>query len=112
MVKMTMQIPDELAKRIQPMRSWLPVIIELSLVGFKTLAIETVTEIIQFLSHNPSSQEVLNYHVSDRAQKRLRRLLALNEAGLLGEAEQLELDELQQIEHTVIMMKAQLPKQL
>ncbi len=112
MVKMTMQFPDELAKRIQPMRSWLPVIIELSLVGFKTLAIQTATEIIQFLSHNPSPQEVLNYHVSERAQKRLRRLLALNEAGLLGEAEQLELDELQQIEHTVIMMKAQLAKQL
>ncbi|MCB0231786.1 MAG: hypothetical protein KDH90_22130 [Anaerolineae bacterium] len=51
---------------------------------------------------------MLQYHVSDRAQARLQRLLTLNQAGLLAEIEQLELDELQQIEHFVIMLKAQL----
>jgi len=112
MVKMTMQVPDELAKRIQPIRSWLPTILELSLVGFKTLAIKTATEIIQFLSTNPSPQELLDYNVSERAQARLQRLLTLNESGMLGEAEQLELDELQQIEHTMIMLKAQLAREL
>jgi hypothetical protein len=112
MVQLTMQVPEDLAKRIQPIRSWLPTILELSLVGFRTLATETATETIQFLLTNPSAQEVLNYHASERAQQRLQRLLALNEAGLLGEAEQLELDELQRIEHTLIMLKAQLAKQL
>ena len=112
MVQMTMQVPEELAKRIKPIRCWLPTILELSLVGFKTLATETATEIIQFLSTNPSPQDVLDHHVSDRAQAKLRRLLSLNEAGLLGEAEQIELDEIQQIEHTLIMLKAQLAKQL
>jgi len=111
MVQMTMQISDDLAKRIQPIRSWLPAILELSLVGFKTLATETAAEIIRFLATNPSPQEVLDYHVSERAQAKLRRLLASNEAGLLGETEQCELDEIQQIEHTMIMLKAQLAKQ-
>lgn len=108
MVDMTMQIPDELAKRIQPIRPWLPTILELSLVGFKTLATETASEVIHFLSTNPSRKKVLNYHVSERAQKQLRRLLALNEAGLLGEDEQAELDELQKIEHTIVVLKAEL----
>jgi hypothetical protein len=108
MVQLTMQIPEELANRIQPIRSWLPTIIELSLMGFRTLATKTATEIVQFLSTNPSQQEVFNYHVSERAQARLQRLLTLNNAGLLGEPEQLELDELQQIEHTIVMLKAQL----
>lgn len=112
MVQLTMQVPEDLAKRIQPIRSWLPTILELSLVGFRTLATETTTETIQFLLTNPSPQEVLNYHASELAQQRLQRLLALNEASLLGEAEQLELDELQRIEHTLIMLKAQLAKQL
>ena len=107
-----MQVPDELAKRIQPIRSWLPTILELSLLGVKTLATETATEVIQFLSTNPSPEEVLDFHISERAQARLRRLLALNEAGLLGEAEQIELDEIQQIEHTMIMLKAQPATQL
>lgn len=110
MVQLTMQVPEDLAKRIQPIRSWLPTILELSLVGFRTLATETATETIHFLLTNPSPQEVLNYHASERAQQRLRRLLALNEAGLLGETEQLELDELQRIEHTIIMLKAHLTK--
>ena len=112
MTQLTMQVPDDLAKRIQPIRSWLPTILELSLLGFKTLATETATETIQFLLTNPSPQEVLDYHGSERAQQRLQRLLALNEAGLLGEAEQLELDELQRIEHTLIMLKAHLARQL
>lgn len=112
MVQMTMQVPNELAKRLQPIRSWLPIILELSLVGCKTPATETASEIIRFLSKNPSPQKVLDYHVSKRGQARLRRLLALNEAGLLGEMEQLELDELQQIEHIIIMLKAQIAEQM
>jgi hypothetical protein len=90
----------------------LPAIIELSLVGFKTLAIETATEIIQFFATNPSPQQVLDYHVSERGQARMQRLLTLNAAGLLGEDEQRELDELQKIEHTIIKLKAQLANQL
>ena len=90
MVQLTMQVSDELAKQIQPIGSWLPTIIELSLIGFKTLATATATEVIQFLSKAPSPQDVLNYHVSKQAQERLQRLLALNEAGMLSETEQLE----------------------
>ena len=112
MVQLTMQVTEDLAKKIQPIRSWLPTILELSLVGFRTLATETAAETIQFLLTNPSPQEVFNYHASERSQQRLQRLLALNEVGLLGETEQLELDELQRIEHTLIMLKAQLAKQL
>jgi len=112
MVQLTMQVSDELAKQIQPIGSWLPTIIELSLIGFKTLATATATEVIQFLSKAPSPQDVLNYHVSKQAQERLQRLLALNEAGMLSETEQLELDELQRIEHIVIMLKAQVAAQL
>ena len=59
MVQMTMQVPDELAKRLQPMSAWLPTLIELSLIGFKTLATATATEVMEFLSKNPLPQEVL-----------------------------------------------------
>jgi hypothetical protein len=106
-----MQVSDELAKRIQPIGPWLPTVIELSLIGFETLATATATEVIQFLSEDRFPQDVLDYHVSEQAQKRLQRLLALtNEAGMLPETEQRELDELQQIEHIVIMLKAQVER--
>ena len=108
MVHMTLEVSDELAERIRPIESWLPTVLELSLVGFHTVA--TATEVIQFLASDPAPHEVLAYHASERSQARLQRLLALNEAGLLGEDEQRELDEMQRIEHIVIMLKAQSAK--
>lgn len=107
MVQMIMQLPDDLAEKVRPLGLWMPTLIELSFVGFRTLATAAVAEVTEFLTRNPAPQEVLSFHVSEPAQARLRRLLTLNEAGLLAEAEQLELDELQQLEHILIMLKAQ-----
>jgi hypothetical protein len=90
----------------------LPTVLELSLVGFKTRAVQTASELIAFLSAGPTPQEVTACTVSDRAQQRLRRLLALNEAGLLSEEEQAELDEIEQIEHIMLMLKIDARKQL
>jgi hypothetical protein len=112
MVQMTVDVPEELAERLRPLGSWLPTVLELGLIGCQTAAAATATEVIHFLSQDPTPQDVLDYHASERAQTRLQRLLALNAAGLLGEPEQLELDELQRIEHIVILLKAQVAGQL
>ena len=108
MVQMTMNVPDEFAKRIEPITTWLPTIIEISLIGFKTLATVTATEVVEFFLDNPTPLEVLDYHVSEASQARLQRLLALNASGLLSETEQKELDELQRLEHTIVMLKARI----
>ncbi len=107
MVQVTMQLPDQLAFRIMPARQWMPAILELSLAGLRTPASETGAEIIDFLLSSPPAEEIMAFHVSSRAQSRLQRLLTLNEAGLLSEAEARELDELERIEHVVVMLKAQ-----
>ena len=112
MIEMTMQVPDELAQRLRPMSPWLPTVLELSLVGFKTPAVQTASEIIDFLSMGPSPSEVVAYTVSQRAQERARRLLALNKAGMLSAEEQTELDEVEQIEHIMILLKAQVRRRL
>jgi len=107
MTHMTLEVSDDLAERIRPLRSFLSTVLELGLAGFQTVAAATASEVIQFLAGGPSAQEVLAYHASDRAQNRLRRLLALREAGILGELEERELDELQKIEHILVGLKAQ-----
>lgn len=112
MVDITLQVPDNLAQRLRPMSRWLASVLELSLVGFKTPAVQTAAEIITFLSNGPSPAEVAAYVVSERAQERLRRLLALNEAGLLSSEEQAELDEIERIEHILILLKAQAQEEL
>lgn len=111
MVQMTMHVPDDLARRIEPIGSWLPTIIELSLAGFKTVAVAAATEVIQFLLQNPSAKEVIEYHISEKAQTRLQRLLVLNESGILSADERLELDELERLEHIIVLLKAQVSSQ-
>jgi len=107
MIQMTVQVSDELAKRCQSAGPCLSAIIDLSFAGFKTPAAATVSEIIGFLSQNPSPEDLISFHVSEPVQFRLHRLLVLNNAGCLSEAEQSELDELQYLEHFVIMLKAE-----
>jgi hypothetical protein len=112
MVQMTVQLPDDLAVKIQPLGRWLPAILKLSSLGFKTLAAASVMEVQEFLLRNPTPQEFLNFYVSEQSQERSRHLLTLNSEGLLSEAEQLELDELGRLEHLVIRLKTQIAKQL
>lgn len=112
MEQLTLEVNDELAARIRPIRFWLPYIVELSLIGFKTLATRTSTEVIQFLSNDPTPDELIKYHISESSQERMQRLLALNKAGMLSESENLELDELQKIEHFVILLKTRVIKKL
>src|SRR4029450_235662 len=98
MVQMTLNISDELAERLQPLGAWLPTVLELTLVGCKTVAAATATEVLEFLAQNPTPEEVLAYHASERAQTRLQRLLALNAAGLLGEHGRQHVDDTHPIE--------------
>lgn len=108
MIELTLQVTDELAERLHPLGPWLPTVIEMVLLGFRTRAAATASEVVEFLATNPSPQAVQAFHVSEEAQLRLRRLLVLNSEGLLGEDEQRELEELVQLEHILIILKARL----
>jgi hypothetical protein len=90
----------------------LPAVLELGLLGCRTRAAATAVELMEFLVRNPSPREALDFHVSEVSQERTRRLLALNQAGLLGEEERQELDELDKLEHFVVMLKARLGREL
>ena len=104
----TINLPDELAERVAPFGYWLPTVLEVGLLKLKTPAAETASELSAFLWTNPSAQEVQAYHASQRSQTRVSQLLALNQAGVIGEAEAEELDKLLKLEHVIIMLKTQL----
>jgi hypothetical protein len=111
MVEMTMRVPDNLAPKLKRMTTWLPAVLELSLVGFKTPTAQTVAELIGFLAEGPSPAQVAEFAVTPRAQERLRRLLALNQAGLLSVEEQAELEETEELDHLLVLLKAQAREQ-
>ncbi len=68
MTSMTLALPDDLAQRLRPLEPYLSIVLELSLVGFQTAAAATATEVIRFLSGDPSPKEILAYHASERTQ--------------------------------------------
>jgi hypothetical protein len=108
MTELILELPDALAERIGRSGRWVPAILNLSLDGYQTRAAAVASEMIAFLSTNPSDQDVIDFHVSEAAQQRLGRLLTLNAAGMASEDEQSELAELERIEQLVLSLKAEL----
>jgi len=62
-------------------------------------------EVYHFLASAPSHEEILAFRPSEATQERIRALLAANMEGRLTAEEQAELDEFEQIEHVVRMLK-------
>lgn len=106
MTEITINLPDKLAAQIGGAKVWLPTIMEIALVGFRTKAAESASDLIGFLEKNPLPQEVLLYHASKKSHDRLSRLMALHQANILSAEERKELRELEKLEHIVVTLKA------
>lgn len=119
MAELTIQIPDELAQRLEPLRSRLP---ELLLQLLETTnpspsvqpdaeanpkALPNVyIEILDFLIERPTPSEIAAFKVSPSAQERLRTLLDKNREATLTPAEVAELNVYEQLEHLMILLRA------
>jgi len=119
MAELTIQIPDELAERLEPLRSRLPELlsqlVETGSSSYTSFAIATPNfqhlpqaylEVLDFLVTCPTPQDILAFKVSPEAQDRLRSLLDKNREGALTESEIAELDAYEQLEHLMILIKA------
>ncbi|MEQ9234873.1 hypothetical protein [Coleofasciculus sp. E2-BRE-01] len=121
MAELTIQVPDELAQRLEPLRDRLPELLQrlvetvppriplpnqISSVTNPTNAPIAYTEVLDFLITRPTPQEITTFKVSAEAQERLRTLLDKNREGTLTEAEATELDLYEQLEHLMILLKA------
>lgn len=121
MAELTIQVPDELAQRLEPLRDRLPELLQrlvetvlpsiplpnqISSVTNPTDAPTAYTEVLDFLIARPTPQEITTFKVSAEAQERLRTLLDKNREGTLTKAEATELDLYEQLEHLMILLKA------
>jgi hypothetical protein len=62
-------------------------------------------EVYYFLASAPSHEAILAFRPSDATRERIRMLLAANKENRLCADEQAELDEFEQVEHLVRMLK-------
>jgi hypothetical protein len=119
MATITLQIPDELAQRLEPFQNRLPELLWQILEPSKnptTIEPEINThsgdipavyqEVLDFLIKSPIPQDIVNFKISQQAQTRLQTLLYKNRESILNPMEIAELDVYEQLEHLMILLKA------
>jgi hypothetical protein len=115
MAQLTIQVPDELATRLQPILHRLPELLSQLLETYtpETLTLNnssdipnTYTEVLDFLIKQPTPEQIAKFKVSTQAQKRLEELLEKNRKGTISETESSELDVYEQLDQLMILLKA------
>ncbi len=106
-----MQVSDSFAKRIQSFGVWSDVILELNLEEFKSdLVNRAKSDLLKFLTANPSAKDVLDFSLSDKFQDRVDYLLDLNGESSLESVDQKELQEWTRLNHWLILLAAKATK--
>ncbi len=111
MIELTVQIPNELALRLQPVQGRLTEIIELGLREMTQAQYGLYSEVIEFLASGPTSQAIVAFRPSAEAQARVTQLLDKNQAGTLTSSEQEELDQYERLDYLMTLVKARARQQ-
>lgn len=124
MVQLTIQIPDELAVRLEPLQSRLPELLwqlvdmnDVPTVVSSETQVELANvpnvyqEILDFLIRRPTPEEICAFKVSPENQTRLSLLLQKNREGVISPIELAELDVYEQLGHLMILLKARASSQ-
>jgi hypothetical protein len=116
MATVTLEVPEELAAKLEQFRPHLPALLNEILnggIGEKVLvdigvvpSRQVFDEMIGFLACGPTREQIIAYKISDAAQTRLRELLDKNREDGLTEVESAELDVFQSVDYLMAALMA------
>jgi hypothetical protein len=116
MTTITLDVPDDLVARLDPLRDGLADLISQALElmpesrqanGIRVPgAYPVFDEIIDFLASGPTPEQIIEHKASPAVQARLEELLDKNREEGLTEAETAEMNTFRQINHLMILLKA------
>ena len=112
MVRLTIDVPEELASRLQPVRNRLVDIIELGLAKIEPVNNPLHNELIEFLASGPSAQEILAFRPSNGVTERVSTLLDKKSDSSLTADEQMELDQNELLDYLMTLVKARARQRL
>ena len=104
----TLDIPNELATRLEPLANQLPRILELGLRELNAdaqLGFEGAAEVLEILAGLPAPKEILALRPSEALQARLSVLLEKNRTEGLTPEEEQEWEKYQYLEHLIRIAK-------
>ena len=106
-MRMTIEIPDQLARQLEPERERLADIITRGLRRSWSAGSALRREVISFLAQRPTAEEIIAFQPSEAAAERAQDLLRRNAEGELSLAEEAELDEMCEVDRYVSLIKAE-----
>jgi hypothetical protein len=109
-MRVTIDVPEQLARRLEPEMGRLTEIIEKGLQRRSAGASANWREIITFLAHGPRPEEIVAFRPSEPHRDRSRELLNRNERGTLTRSEEAEMEETGQINFLMMLLKAEARK--
>jgi hypothetical protein len=116
MAQITIDIPDDLAQRLQQFQSQLPQVLELGLQEFQSQQRQSnfldEQDIITLLASQPTPEQILAIRPSPEFQTRVSNLLAQSKAGALSAKGEAELERYLTLEHLVRLAKTHALTQL
>lgn len=110
MATITLEVPDELLPQIRQLGDRFP---EWLMLSFQQPSVPArlYREILGFLASNPTPEDIIAFQPNPEIQARLHLLLDRSVAGTIVPNEVKELDEYEEIEHFMIMIKKKSLKQ-
>lgn len=109
MTTVTVELPRDLAQRLQPLSDRLPDILEMGLRQWQAAGqpgFQGTAEILELLATLPTPEEILALRPSEALQERVQLLLEKNREEELSPAEEQEWQQYEYLEHLVRMAKA------
>jgi hypothetical protein len=103
MATITLEIPDDLLEQLSPLQEQLPELLRQCLQPAFPSQVYRYT--LDFLTSQPTPEQIAAFRPTPEMQTRLQTLLARSYSGELTPTEQRELDEYEQIEHLIVMLK-------
>lgn len=113
-MKITVEVPDDLAQKLQQFQARLPEILERGiqeLLNEQSDQFQSEGEIIELLASQPAPEQVLGIRPSPTLQARMSHLLAQSKTGTLSRPDETELERYLTLEHWVRLAKAYAYKQ-
>lgn len=104
MATITLEIPDDLLEQLAPLQAQLPELLRQCLQP--AFPSQVYRYILDFLTSQPTPEQVAAFRPTPEMQTRLQTLLARSHSGELTPTEQCELDEYERIEHLIVMLKS------
>jgi hypothetical protein len=105
MPTITLEVPDDLADQLAHVQDRLPELLAL-ILHQPALPAHIYRYILDFLTSNPTPEQIAAFSPTPEMQGRLQTLLERSRSDELSEAERAELDEFERIEHLVVLIKS------